>query len=117
VSAGATGSFAGSFTTQWLNTISGNQCSIDTTQLVQTTLIGALLGKFGSVTVDVLTAGNNNFDAIFKQMTTKLQNGTISDVSFLTGLKMFLGRATSTGFFGSVPAASSISAVDRAAKP
>lgn len=46
-----------------------------------------------------LTIGANSYNAIYKQMTSKLQAGTISGVTPSTATKMFIGRATDTGLF------------------
>ncbi len=115
--AGAAGSVLGNLTTQWLKLRSGQQCAIDAVELTKSGVVGGVLGEFGSLVVSRFSAGSNSFNAIFNQMRLKLSAGTISNVSFKTGLKMFLGRGTATGLFGSVPVAADINAVDRAAKP
>ena len=59
--------------------------------------LGLGLGSFGGVTAKGWTAGSNNYNSIFKQMVTKFQNGTISNVTLGTAGKMFGGRAASSG--------------------
>lgn len=111
VVAGASGGFAGNLTTQALNVLSGRQCKIRVGDLAFSTGVGALLGKFGSVTADGISAGRNSYNAIFNQISTKFENGTISNISSTTAIKMFVGRSTATGFFGSVPVSGAINAV------
>jgi hypothetical protein len=105
------GGFAGNLTTQGLNVLSGRQCDIRATDLAFATAVGGLLGKFGSVTADGISAGRNSYNAIFNQISTKFANGTISEIAPATAVKMFIGRGTATGFFGSAPVSGALNAV------
>lgn len=100
VGAGAAGAAAANVTRQSLNLATGVQCSMDWASLARDTSIGALTGVlFGSSAKEGLTVGRNSYNAIYKQMVTKFENGTASNVTAKTATKMFIGRATDTGAF------------------
>ena len=44
-----------------------------------------------------VTAGRGSFNQVYKQIVTKAENGTISNVTTKTAAKMFVGRAVDTG--------------------
>lgn len=99
VVAGALGGFTGNFTRQGLKIFTGKQCGFDVGGLLADTAMGAVGGKFAGRMRPGINAGRDSYNAIFRQMVTKFQNGTISTVSARTGVKMFLGRAVDTAFF------------------
>jgi len=60
--------------------------------------LGAGLGFRRSDSANGWTAGRKSLNSIFNQMVTKFQNGTISNVTLGTALKMFGGRAANTAW-------------------
>jgi hypothetical protein len=92
--AGAAGGLANNVTKQVWNAVSQPDSSWDLTSTAFDTGVGALTGLVGGVEVPGLSAGRNSFNAIFEQMTTKFQNGTISNVTTQTASKMFVGAST-----------------------
>lgn len=98
VLAGAAGSGAANITRQSLNYFAGKQNGFDVGSLAFDTTIGAATGLIPGLRIPGLTKGRGNFNAIYKQLVTKFQNGTISSVTPQAAAKMFVGRATSTSF-------------------
>jgi hypothetical protein len=100
VVAGAAGAGMANLTRQGLNWSTGRQCGFDFGSLATETAVGGLTGVlFGSSAKDGITVGRNSYNAIYKQILTKFENGTITRVSPTTAAKMFVGRATDTGAF------------------
>jgi RHS repeat-associated protein len=86
--AGAAGGAAGNLTTQGLRNLSGKQCGFDTQKFLFDTGVGGLTGLIPTAKVTGITSGRGSFDAVSKQMYTKLENGTIRRVSVRTAGKM-----------------------------
>lgn len=96
VGAGAVGGAATNGAKQLFNWASGRQCGFNAESLAVDTAIGAATGFIPGMRVSGVTTGRNSYNAIFKQMKTKLKNGTIRSVSVRTAGKMLVGRATGT---------------------
>ena len=101
VVAGMAGSAVSNGATQLLNMKydSSNKKSFDYGDFVGDTVIGGLTGLIGGSKIPGITTGRNSFNAIFKQMTTKFANKTISKVSVQTAMKMFVGRSVDKALF------------------
>ena len=57
------------------------------------------MGKFvPGADIEGVTIGRGNYNAIYKQMVTKFEQGMIRKVTLKTALKMFVGRTTDKGF-------------------
>jgi hypothetical protein len=93
VAGGASG-LATNATKQAWNWATTSNFSVDWASAAYDTTIGTLTGFIGGVKIPGLSAGRNSFNAIFNQMTTKFENGTISNLSTETALKMFAGKNT-----------------------
>jgi type VI secretion system secreted protein VgrG len=98
VGAGAVGGATTSVVKQGLHWASGNQCGIDGVALGIDTGIGALTGYIPGLRIPRISAGPNNYNALYRQMTTKRTRGTISEVSFQTDR-----RARRRGYRGEPP--------------
>lgn len=96
VGAGAIGGAVTNLSKQGLKSLTGKQCSFDGLSLATDTGIGALTGFIPGIKIQGITSGRGSYNAIFRQMGTKFQNGTISNVSAQTAGKMFIGRAVNT---------------------
>jgi hypothetical protein len=81
---------------QGFNHLSNPNCGFSPGQLLASTAIGAGTGLIPGMEQEGLTMGRNSMNAIYQQMVTKFENGTISNVSLPTALKMFAGRAADT---------------------
>ena len=97
IGAGAVGGAATSLSTQGLKYLTGKQTQFDFQDLAVSTTVGAATGLIPGFKIRGITLGRGNYNAIFKQMATKFQNGTISRVSLRTAGKMFVGRSANTG--------------------
>ena len=92
VGAGAASGAASNLTRQGLDVLTeGKEFSVG--RLAFDTGIGAATGLIPGVRVPGVTAGRGSFNAIYKQMVTKFEQGQISTVSAKTAAKMFAGRA------------------------
>ena len=109
VVAGAAGGAASNGTKQLLNMASGYQDTFDFGGLAFDTTVGAATGLIPGAKVPGITQGRNSYNAIYKQMVTKFENGTISNVSTETAMKMFVGRTTDTSFIPGTIAATGAS--------
>jgi type VI secretion system secreted protein VgrG len=90
--AGAAGAAAGNLTTQGLNTLTGRQDSFSTKSLVVDTAIGTATGFIpGRPKIAGLNAGRGSDIQVFRQIVTKAENGTISNVTTSTAIKMAQG--------------------------
>jgi type VI secretion system secreted protein VgrG len=96
VIAGAAGAAAGNLTTQAANNLSGRQDGLDVNGLAQDTAIGALTGLIPGRKIPGITSGRGSFQQVFRQMLTKLSNGTIKRGTTKTACKMFVGAYVST---------------------
>jgi type VI secretion system secreted protein VgrG len=96
VGAGLVGGAATNAAKQLLKNLTGKQCGVNATSFVADTAVGGLTGLIPGVSITGLTAGRGSWNSIFKQMSTKFANGTISNVSAQTALKMAGGRAVDT---------------------
>ena len=108
VGAGAAGGAFSNLSRQGLKALSGKQCEFNASSLAIDTAIGAATGFIPGIRFPGLTAGRNSYNAIFKQMTTKLAKGTIENVSVRTAGKMLAGRAASTGMLPGAGAGAAI---------
>ena len=97
VFAGIAGAAASDLATQGLQIASGNQQQLNLRSTAIAAVIGGLTGRIGSPAVPGLNSGRNSYNAIFNQMRTKFQNGTIRTVTPKTAAKMALGRLHHTG--------------------
>ena len=98
VGAGALGGATTNSVKQLLNISTSRQEGFDLESLAFDTLIGSATGLIPGLKIPGITQGKNSYNAIFKQMVTKFENATISNVSIKTALKMFIGRAADTSF-------------------
>ena len=96
VAAGAGGGAAGNLVSQVLDHYTKG-CSYSAGSFATATGIGAVTGMFPGYEVPGITQGRNSFNAVFKQMVTKFENGTASSVTAGTATEMFIGRAMDTG--------------------
>ena len=96
IGAGLAGGAAGNLTKQARKNLSGKQCGFDVENFLLETGVGGLTGVIPGTRIPGITAGRNSFNATYRQMATKFQNGTISDVSARTAAKMAVGRAVDT---------------------
>ena len=96
ISAGAATGFVSNLAQQYFNYLANPNCGFKPGQLLASTAIGAGTGLIPGMERSGLTMGRNSMNAIYKQMRTKFENGTISNVSFSTSIKMFAGRAADT---------------------
>jgi len=96
VGAGAIGGATSNIVKQRLNISTGIQDNFDFGSLAFDTTIGAATGYIPGVKIPGITQGRNSYNAIFNQMVTKFENGTISSVTTQTAAKMFVGRAVDT---------------------
>jgi RHS repeat-associated protein len=87
----AAGSATANATTQGLRIASGTQHGFSGTQLAAQTFFGAAASKVPGVPLGRLNQGSHSYSAIAKQMQTKLENGTISNVTAKTAAKMVAG--------------------------
>jgi hypothetical protein len=74
---------------------------------------GAAAGLFPGAQVPGLDVGRNSMNALYKQMVTKLENGTISSVSASTAAQMLIGRAAATGLVPAAIAAGAAGGMER----
>jgi len=103
--AGAAGGVASNVFKQSWSLATTSSYKWDFVSTVTETLIGTLTGRISMVKLPVLSVGRNSLSAIFKQMTTKFSNGTISNISARTAMKMFAGAnvdSFSNGFFANL---------------
>ncbi len=99
----AAGEISGGTTNLISNGLRGE---FDPASLAIDTTIGAATGRLGGPALSGVNAGRNSLNAIFKQMTTKLSNGTIKNVSWKTAGKMAAGRFWDTNaLFGATAGA------------
>ena len=96
IGAGLAGGAATNATKQLLKNLTGKQCGYNATSFVADTAVGGFTGLIPGARILGVTGGRGNWNSIFKQMSTKLSNGTISNVSLQTALKMAGGRAVDT---------------------
>jgi RHS repeat-associated protein len=88
--AGAANGMVANITTQGLNNLTGKQSGLDVNSLAMDALLGAALGRLPGSEIPGITI-SNGYSSLFKQMTTKLRNGSISSVKFRVALKMYVG--------------------------
>ncbi len=96
VGAGAIGGAVTNLTKQGLKNLTGKQCGFDTGSFAIDTGIGAATGFIPGIKVPGITSGRGSYNAVYKQITTKFSNGTISNITLPTAGKMFVGRAVDT---------------------
>jgi RHS repeat-associated protein len=90
--AGAAGGLAGNLTGQGLKNLTGRQCGFDAWSALFDTAFGAATGFIpGRPRIGGINAGRGSALQVFRQMVTKAQNGTISDVTWRTAGKMAVG--------------------------
>ncbi|MBA5868326.1 MAG: hypothetical protein GDA67_16660 [Nitrospira sp. CR1.3] len=97
VVAGTAGAAATNLLKQGLKNLTGEQCGFDPWSFGADTSIGALTGALPGLGLSGISAGRNSYNAIYKQMTSKLKTGQISNVSAATAAKMAIGRMEDTG--------------------
>jgi RHS repeat-associated protein len=115
VGAGALGGAAGNLARQGFNHLKNKSCKWSWGSFAFESGLGAGLGLFGGVSAKGLTAGRGSYNAIYNQMVTKFERGTISNVSLQTAGKMFAGRAANTGLVPGAVVGGAIGAVRSAA--
>jgi type VI secretion system secreted protein VgrG len=114
IGAGAAGGLATNLTRQGLKNLTGKQEGFDAVSTAVDTGLGAATGLLKIPKVPGVTAGKNNMNAVFKQMVTKAQNGTISNMETSTALKMVVGRTTDTALVpGAGAAAAAVGVTER----
>ncbi|MBP7989021.1 RHS repeat-associated core domain-containing protein [Candidatus Neomicrothrix sp.] len=97
IGAGAVGGAATNLAKQGLLNLTGKQDGFDPVSLAADTAVGAATGLIPGAKVQGVTAGRGSFNQVYKQIVTKAENGTISNVTTKTAAKMFVGRAVDTG--------------------
>jgi type VI secretion system secreted protein VgrG len=110
VGAGAVGGAVTNLTKQGLKNLTGKQCGFDGKSFLFDTGIGGATGFIPGVRVPGITSGRNSYNAIYKQIVTKFENGAISNVSASTASKMFVGRAVDTSLVPGTGAAAAAGA-------
>ena len=95
VAAGAAAGAAQNLVRQGANYISGSQTNFDVVSLGVETGMGAALGWASNAAAsrNFFPGLNNEFTALSRQMITKLENGTISNMQTSTAAKTFIGAA------------------------
>ncbi|MEW6528233.1 MAG: hypothetical protein AB1444_16390, partial [Spirochaetota bacterium] len=116
VGAGAAGGAITNSVRQGLKWFTGKQKGFDISELAIETGTGALLGKLPGIKVKGVTSGRGSMNAVYKQMTTKLREGTIKSIKPKTAIKMFKGRIKDTAFVEGAWANSMINAGKNKAK-
>jgi RHS repeat-associated protein len=96
IGAGAAAGFVSNATTQAIDIATGNQAQFSGSALAISTGIGAAAGLIPGVSVPGITAGSNSANAIFNQIVTKAENGTIDSITGTTAANMVAGRFVST---------------------
>ncbi len=104
VGAGPAGGAATNISKQFLKNLTGKQCGYNLTSFAADTAVGGLTGFIPGARIAGVTAGRGSWNSIFRQMTTKLGNGSISNVSVQTALKMAGGQAVDTAVVPSMGA-------------
>lgn len=89
--------------------LSGAQEGFDGASLLGDTALGAATGSIPGLKIPGVTAGRGSFLQVFKQIVTKAQNGTISDITTETAGKMAAAKAVE-----SLPGAAAGTAVSAA---
>lgn len=88
VLAGAAGGAAGNLTKQGLKNLTGEQCGFDWGSLAYDTGTGAAIGWLvPGNEIPGVTSGRNSWQAVAKTASTKLENGTIDNISGQTYAK------------------------------
>jgi RHS repeat-associated protein len=113
IAAGAIGGAATNLSKQGLKNLTGKQCGFDGKSLLFDTGIGGATGLIPGVRAAGVTTGRNSYNAIYKQMSTKFANGTISNVSAKTAGKMFVGRSVDKALLPGFGAAGAVDAINR----
>ncbi|MDQ3280170.1 MAG: hypothetical protein M3Q69_02015 [Acidobacteriota bacterium] len=101
--AGALGGGATNLTRQLLRNLSGKQCGYSALSFAAETALGGAFGLVPGANIPGVTTGRNSYNVIFKHMTTKLENGTIENVTGNTAAKMVIGRFAESGVPTGVP--------------
>lgn len=99
IAAGVVGGAVTNASKQGLKNLTGKQCGFNWTSFGVDTAVGGATGLIpGSWMPRIagLNAGRGSMVAVSKQMITKFENGTISNVSAGTAAKMFAGRSLDT---------------------
>lgn len=94
--AGVTGGAVTNGTKQVLKNLTGKQCGYNTTSFVADTFTGGFTGLIPGFRISGITSGRGSWNFLFRKMSTQFKNGTISNISFRTALKMGGGRAVDT---------------------
>jgi len=90
--AGAAGGLAGNLTSQAVKNISGKQCGVDFGSAAFDTGFGALTGFIpGRPRLAGVNAGRGSDLQVFRQISTKAQNGTINSITASTAQRMVQG--------------------------
>ena len=108
----AAGSATANATTQWLRMASRAQHGFSGRQLTGQTFAGVVASKVPGMPLGRLNQGSNSYSAIAKQIHTKFQSGTISNVSSKTAAKAVAGRVA--GESGSMAAEAATNAAAHA---
>ena len=96
VAASASGAAISNAISQGIKLKIGKQKEFDVGDFAIETTMGALLGKLPGVKEKGVTIGRGSVNSIYKQMTTKLKDGTIKSIKPRTTIKMFKGRIKDT---------------------
>lgn len=106
VLAGAANGFVTNGASQILANANGSQDGYDLGQLGGSTALGAATGLLPGGEFEGINAGRGSYNSIFKQITTKAANGTISNITWRTAGKMFIGANTDAGNWLGTPLSS-----------
>ena len=110
IGAGAAGGLSTNLTKQALKNLSGKQAGFDALSAATDTGVGAATGLLPGLRIQGVSAGRGSMNQVYKQMVTKLQNGSINSISATTAAKMVIGRTTETAFIPGAGAAAAAAA-------
>ena len=90
--AGAAGGTVGNATTQAIDVATGKRDNVSVSELALSGTVGTATGFIPGPKVAPINSGRNSFTAIGKSAKTKLNNGTIQNVSPSTAAKIAIGQ-------------------------
>jgi type VI secretion system secreted protein VgrG len=116
IAGGAVNGVVNNLLNQSANLANGTQQNFNYAQLAGNGVIGGVTGYIGDVipvpTISGFNAGQGSFQAVSSGILTKLENGTIQDISWTTAGKIF-----STELYNGVPAAALDTILDPLKEP
>ena len=91
--AGVAGSSIGDLTKQMIDN-KGDITKTDVKELITVTVIGTATGALSNNSIPGITSGKGSMLAVLKQVSTKLANGTIKNISIKTSAKIAIARCS-----------------------